>query len=413
MDNDWTKVLGFPGYRVYKHEIDEVRKHVTLWIRRKRGNQILRCPGCGRRVQKIHEVIERKVRDLPCFEYATTVIVELYRLRCPDCGLKTERMPQVPSKAPYTRRFEDSVGRACESAAASQVARHMGLSESTVRGIDLRYLERCEAERRRPVLRQIGVDEIYQGKKDKFLTVVCDLQTGEPLWFGRERKKETLDEFFRTELNHKQRQRIEAACVDMWEPFRMSIEQWAPQCRIVYDKFHIMQHVNDAVDEVRRAEFFRKGKQGREVIKGKRWLLLSRWGNLSGEKRGELNELFGLNRRVFKAYMLKESLDRLWDYKYPAAMFNYLDKWIDQLKWQRLKPLEKFAETLIKHAQGIANYCVTKVRFGVVEAVNGNIRMLINRGRGYKNLRYLLLKAKRVAVTNVEFLAVRRAAKAA
>jgi transposase len=93
-----------------------------------------------------------------------------------------------------------------------------------------------------------------------------------------------------------------------------------------------------------------------------------------------------------------------WDYKYPAAMFNYLDKWIDQLKWQRLKPFEKFAETLIKHAQGIANYCLTKVRFGVVEAVNANIRMLINRGRDYKNLRYLLLKAKRVAVTNVGFL---------
>jgi transposase len=413
MHNDWTKVLGFPGYRVYKHEIDEPRKHMTLWIRRKRGNQILRCPSCGRRAPVIHEVIERTVRDLPCFEYTTTVIVELYRLRCPDCGLKTERMPQLPSKAPYTKRFEDSVGRACESAAASQVARRMGLSESTVRGIDLRYLERCEADRRRPVLRQIGVDEIYQGKKDKFLTVVCDLETGEPLWFGRERKKETLDEFFRTELNRRQRQRIEAACVDMWEPFRMSIEQWAPQCRIVYDKFHIMQQANDAVDEVRRAEFFRKGKQGREVIKGKRWLLLSRWENLSGEKRGQLNELFGLNRRVFKAYLLKESLDRLWDYKYPAAMFNYLGKWIDQLKWQRLKPFEKLAETLLKHAQGIANYCLTKVRFGVVEAVNANIRMLINRGRGYKNLRYLLLKAKRMAVTNVEFLAVRQVAKAA
>jgi DNA replication protein DnaC len=93
--------LGFPGYRVYKHEIDEQRKHVTLWIRRKRGNQNLRCPGCGRRVGEIHEVIERTVRDLPCFEYTTTVIVELYRLRCPNCGVKTEQMPQLPSKAPY------------------------------------------------------------------------------------------------------------------------------------------------------------------------------------------------------------------------------------------------------------------------------------------------------------------------
>ena len=201
--------------------------------------------------------------------------------------------------------------------------------------------------------------------------------------------------------------------MDMWEPFRKSIEEWAPQCKIVYDQFHIMQHANDAMDEVRRAEFFRKGKPGREVIKGKRWLLLSRWTNLSGDKRGQLNELFHLNRRVFKAYLLKESLDRLWSYRNPGAMFNYLDQWIDQLKWQRLKPFEKLAETLLKHVEGIANYCRTKVRFGVVEAVNGNIRMLINRGRGYQNLRYLLLKAKRMAVTNVEFLAVQRVVKVA
>ena len=412
-DNEFTKVLGWPGYRVYRHHIDEKAKRLRLWVRRKRGNRILRCPSCGRRVQDIHEVYEREVRDLPCFEFQTTVIIELYRIRCPDCGVKAEKVAPLPSKAPYSKRFEEAVGQACESAAARQVARRVGLAESTVRAIDLRYLERWEARRRQPSLRQMGVDEIYRGKQDKFLTVVCNLETGEPLWFGKERKKETLDEFFRTELSHRQRQRIEAACVDMWEPFRMSIEQWAPQCRIVYDRFHIMQHANDAVDEVRKAEFFRKGKQGREVVKGKRWLLLTRWENLNGEKRGQLNELFGLNRRVFKAYLLKESLDRLWDYKYPAAMFNYLDKWIDQLKWQRLKPFEKFAETLLKHSHGIANYCLTKVRFGVVEAVNGNIRMLINRARGYKNLRYLLLKAKRVAVTNVEFLAVQRAAKAA
>ena len=94
-------------------------------------------------------------------------------------------------------------------------------------------------------------------------------------------------------------------------------------------------------------------------------------------------------------------------------MINYLQKWMNQLRWQRLKPFEKLAETLLKHLDGIANYCRTKVRFGVVEAVNGNIRMLINRGRGYTNLRYLLLKAKRMAVTNVEFITVNKVAKVA
>jgi len=305
------------------------------------------------------------------------------------------------------------VGQACESAAVRQVARRMGLAASTTRAIDLRYLERWEAKRRQPPLRQMGVDEIYRGKKGKFLSVVCNLESAEPLWFGRERKKETLDDFFRSQLVRRQRKRIEAVCVDMWEPFRLSIEQWAPQCKIVYDKFHILQRANDAIDEVRRAEFFRQGPKKRGLIKGKKWLLLSRWKNLTLQHRGELNRLFQLNRRVFKAYMLKESLERLWEYRYRGAMLNYLNKWMEQLKWQRLVPFEKLAEMLLKHVEGIANYCETKVRFGVVEAVNGNIRMLINRGRGYQNLRYLLLKAKRMAVTNVEFISVHTVKKAA
>lgn len=396
-------------------EIDEHGKKLKLWVRRKKTGLKLICSGCGQHVSagRIREVCERQVRDLPCFEYMTTVVVETYRLTCPRCGIRAEKVAQLPSKAPYSKRFEEAVGQACESAAARQVARRIGLAESTVRAIDLRYLERWAAKRRQPPLRQMGVDEIYRGKKGKFLTVVCNLETAEPLWFGKERKKETLDDFFRSQLVSRQRKRIEAVCVDMWKPFRLSIEQWAPQCKIVYDKFHILQHANDAIDEVRRAEFFRQGLKKREIIKGKKWLLLSRWINLTQEHRGELNRLFRLNRRVFKAYLLKESLERLWNYRYRGAMLNYLNKWMEQLKWQRLVPFEKLAEMLLKHVDGIANYCETKVRFGVVEAVNGNIRMLINRGRGYQNLRYLLLKAKRMAVSNIEFIAVETVKKVA
>jgi transposase len=396
-------------------EIDEPGKKLKLWVRRKKTGLKLICSRCGQHVSAalIHEVCEREVRDLPCFEYTTTVVVETYRVRCPRCGIRAEKVAQLPSKAPYSKRFEEAVGQACESAAARQVARRMGMAASTVRAIDLRYLERWDAKRRQPPLRQMGVDEIFRGKKGKFLTVVSNLETAEPLWFGRERKKETLDDFFRGQLVSRQRRRIEAACVDMWEPFRLSIEAWAPQCKIIYDKFHIMQHANEAIDEVRKAEFFRQGPKKRGLIKGKKWLLLSRWKNLTQTHRGELNRLFQLNRRVFKSYLLKESLERLWNYRYRGAMLNYLNKWMEQLKWQRLAPFEKLAAMLLKHVDGIANYCETKVRFGVVEAVNGNIRMLINRGRGYQNLRYMLLKAKRMAATNVEFIAVHAAKQAA
>jgi transposase len=177
-----------------------------------------------------------------------------------------------------------------------------------VRAIDLRYLERWAAQgRRRPALRQMGVDEIYLGKSQKFLTVVTNLETGEPLWFGRERKKETLDEFFEKQLSAFQRSVMRAACVDMWEPFRQSLEQWVPECRIVYDKFHILQHANQAVDEVRRAEFFRKGGAARNLVRGKRWLLLTSWLNLNRGKRQQLNELFALNRRMLKAYLSRRA----------------------------------------------------------------------------------------------------------
>jgi transposase len=185
---------------------------------------------------------------------------------------------------------------------------------------------------------------------------------------------------------------------------------WAPNCRIVYDKFHVLQHANKAIDEVRRAEFFRKGGRMRGVVKGKRWLLLTRWMNLDSQKRQQLNELFALNRRVMKAYLLKESLERLWTYRYEGAMLRYLQSWIDQLRWQRLVPFENLASMLLDHLDGILNYCRTKVPFGVVEAINGNIKTLLRRGRGYKNLGYLLLKAQRMAVTKTEFVVFQKAA---
>ena len=136
-------------------------------------------------------------------------------MRCPECGVRVEKIEQLPSKAPFSMRFEELIGQACESAAASQVARRFQLPETTVRAIDRRYLERWDQHRRKPALKQLGVDEIYRGKNDKFLTVVSNLETGEPLWFGQERKKETLDEFFQTQLRSGPRKRIEAACVDM------------------------------------------------------------------------------------------------------------------------------------------------------------------------------------------------------
>src|SRR6516165_4607200 len=104
--HEWTRVLGWPGYKVYRMEIDGRDKHLKLWVRRKKTGLKLICSGCGQHVPAatIHEVCEREVRDLPCFEFTTTVVVETYRVKCPRCGIRAERVAQLPSKAPYTKR---------------------------------------------------------------------------------------------------------------------------------------------------------------------------------------------------------------------------------------------------------------------------------------------------------------------
>ena len=146
-DNEFTRILQWPGYRVYQQSIDEQNKILELWVRRKRGNRKLECSGCGRKFVDAYDYNERAVRDLPWSEFRTTVHIEVYRVKCPECGVKVEKVPLLPSKAPFSKRFEDAVGQACESASARQVARRFGLAESTVRAIDLRCLERWAAKK--------------------------------------------------------------------------------------------------------------------------------------------------------------------------------------------------------------------------------------------------------------------------
>ena len=150
---------------MYRSEIDEKAKTLNLWVRRKRGNQRIVCSGCGRRCHAIHAVVEREVRDLPCIEHRTTVFVELYRVKCPDCGPKIEKVDQVMGKSPFSKRFEGAVGLACESAAMRRVAHQFGLAESTVRAIDLRYLERWSAARQKPALKQMSSTRYIRARR--------------------------------------------------------------------------------------------------------------------------------------------------------------------------------------------------------------------------------------------------------
>jgi len=394
-----SRILRLPGYGVYAWEAEELTGTLRLWIRQTAPEPYYVCGGCGISVREVHSWTERQVRDLPWGTWQVWLVVEVHRVRCRRCGVRTERLPFVAGKAHYTTRLETAVAQDCEAAPVSRVAAKWGLPPETARRMDKRVLRRWAAGRPRQLLRSLGVDEIFLGKRDKFLTVVSDLERGEPLWVGLERKRETLDRFFAEALPAPRRRAVRAVCVDMWEPFLQSLREHLPHARIIYDKFHVLRHANDALDETRRAEFFRKGGHARGLLRGKRWLLLRRWAHLERDERRLVKELLALNHRLAKAYLLKEQLAHLWDYTYEGAAWRFLTTWLRALRWQRLPAFQKVGRLLLRHLDGILAYCHEKVPFGKVEAINGNIRAILRRGRGYRDHEYLLLKVQRATAT--------------
>jgi transposase len=388
------RILRLPGYAAYRSEFNDETSELTLWVRQVAPDPFYTCGECGIGTREIYGFRERRVRDLPWGAWRVWLVVEVHRIRCRRCGLKTERLDFLEGKHPYTRRFAGRVASDCDDAPVRRVAAKWGLSPQTVHRIDKRALRVWAQRRRRRPLRWMGVDEIFW-RKGKCLTVVSDLELGEPIWAGPDRKRETLDRFFVDYLPPRRRRAVRAVCVDMWEPFLQALRKHLPRAAIVFDKFHVMKHVNAAVDETRREEFFRQKGRLRDVMRGKRWLLLTRWRNLTRRKKGILTEALSRNRKLFKAYYLREQIDRLWSYTYKGAAQRFFESWARSLRWQRLPAFKKLAQTLIRHFDGILAYCHHKVPFGVVEAINGNLRAIIRRGRGYRDYEYMVLKAQK------------------
>jgi transposase len=393
-DDIVDRVVRLPGYGVYRAVFDEETFAATLWVRQRVSEPFFTCNGCGVGVREVHDSRERRVRDLPWGAWKIWLVIEIHRVRCRRCGVKVERLDFLEGKHPYTRRFSQAVARDCEDMAVSRAASKWGLSTQTTRRMDKRALVAWSARRKRRPLRQMGVDELFW-RKGKCLTVVSDLELGEPIWAGPERKRETMDRFFAERLPPRWRRAVRAVCVDMCAPFLASIREHLPNAAIVFDKCHVMRQVNNAVDETRRQEFFRRRGPFRAIMRGKRWLLLTRWRNLSPSKQTELCEALALNRRLFKAYYLKEQIERLWSYLYEGAALRFFTQWLSGLRWQRLPAFKKLARTLCTYLDGVLAYCRHKVPFGVVEAINGNLRALTRRGRGYRDHQYLILKAQK------------------
>jgi transposase len=308
--------------------------------------------------------------------------------------VKREKLDWLAKNPFYTKRFGWYVGRRCRTMTVQDVARELKLDWHTVKALDIEYMK--EQLRRNPVAapRAVGIDEISIRKRHTYRIVVSDLGRKRPIWFGGEdRSENSLDGFYQW-LGPKKAKKIEIAIMDMWKPFANSTRRNVPHAAIIYDKFHIMRHLGKALDEVRKMEYRRLAGKDRSYIKGQKYTLLSNRENLTLEGRKALKKLLGANKRLNTAYLLKESFGRLWSYRTERGARRFFDNWKESLKWQRLKPYEKFAAMIERHWEGIVAYCnpENKVSLGYVEGLNNKIRVLQRRAYSFKDEEYFRLK---------------------
>ncbi len=308
--------------------------------------------------------------------------------------MKREALDFLSDSPFYTKHFAYYVGRRCRSATISDVAKELRLDWDSVKALDTQYMKAQLAKAGTPGPLRIGIDEISIKKRHTYRIVVSDLDRKRPIWFGGEDRSEASMSQFYAWLGEKKSRRVRLALMDMWKPFRNATQAHAPQAAILFDKFHVMRHLGEALDKVRKSEYARLSGGDRRFIKGQKYTLLSNAENLSLEGRQSLKLLLTANKRLNTAYLLKESFGQIWNYRSEAWARRYFENWRAALKWQRLTPYEKFAQMIERHWDGIAAYCQpeNKVSLGFVEGLNNKIRVLQRRSYGLRDEDYLRLK---------------------
>ena len=321
--------------------------------------------------------------------------MEIRRVACRQCGaVKQERLDFLADSPFYTKRFAFFVGRRCRASTIQDVARETRLNWKTIKALERQYMREQLRRAGTPGPRAIGIDGISIRKGHTYRIVVSDLVRHRPIWFGGEDRAEaSLDQFF-TWLGPRKSARVRLAVMDMWKAFRNSTTRNAPGAKILFDKFHVLRHLSDALDTVRKHEYARLTGRDRRYIKGQKYTLLAHRENLTLEGRQALKLLLAANKRLNTAYVLKESFGQLWDYRREGWARRFFEQWRAALKWQRLKPYEQFAALIERHWEGIAAYCdvENKVSLGFVEGLNNKIRVLQRRACGLRDPEYLRLK---------------------
>ena len=365
-------------------QVEETDEFMLVHIDRL-GKRLLRCGVCRQRCREVHDVRrEREWRDLSMRKLPLKLLYCPRRVQCPRCGVRVEDFPWAEPWARVTTALSNAVAVLARELSWQGTAREYGLNWKSVATIVKRAVAYGLKHRARPPVHLIGMDEVSRRKGQVYVTVVYDLERRVLLWVGDDRTEEAVRLFFTQEMGKRRCQTLRVVCMDMWAPYAKLVREHAVNAQILFDRFHIVKHLHEAVDAVRRNLWRQLTAKERVTFKGTRWLLLKNPWNLSNQQSERLSTLVGWNTPLVRAWYLKESFQLFWTYKQPWRAKQHLLKWMNSAMRSKLEPLKTFVRMLRSHLDGVLAWTRTRLSNGALEGMNNKIKSISHRSFGFR-----------------------------
>ena len=381
----YQTILGLQQpWDVERVTLREVEAEVDVWVGAVAGTTFA-CPHCDEPAP-IYDHVERRWRHLDTCQFRTLLCARVPRVQCATHGVITIPVPWAEAGSRFTLLFERLAIAWLKEATPTAVGRRLGLSWDEGRGIMERAVRRGLLRRTAAPVAQIGIDEKSFLKRHQYVSVVVDLDQPRILHVADDRKASSLTGYF-TALTPEQRDGITAIAMDRWEPYRKTVRAHVPDAdaKIVFDKFHIMQHVGTAVDHVRKQEHTALLAAGDTTLARTKYAWLKNPANFSADAWRDFAALRNRTLQSARAWALKESLRRLWDYTYIGAARTFFRGWYGWAMRSRLEPMKKVARMLKAHLENILTYLTHRITNAVTEGLNAKIQWIKYSARGYRN----------------------------
>lgn len=347
-----------------------------------------KCPQCERQLACYDHAPERTWRHLDTCQFQTHLIARIPRVQCPEHGVAQVAVPWAEPLARFTllmERFVIELLKQCQTVKAACSLANISWDQAW--HVLERAVARGQARKQTLPTARIGVDEKAFRKGHQYITLVNDLDRGTVEYIAPDREKASLAGFFASRTPE-QLAGIEAVAMDMWEPFVQATLEALPlsKDKIVFDRFHIMQHMTKAVDTVRKQEHRKLLEAGDERLKKTKHLWLTSEENVSEKRQAEFKQLQASDLKTARAWAIKENLRNLWSYTSPGWARRFFKEWNSWAMRCRLEPVKKVAKMIQRKLDNVVTYCQHFVTNAVSEGLNSKIMSIKRRAGGYRNL---------------------------